>query len=119
MSFLSLYFSQKDSRLTVFLTKGKRVFRVLILSLVRSRNGYESGRLSYGQASNYRTRHRYYVTVLVFVCLYVRTYDISTPLQNSTVWPDCYRMDWCDCNRMDWREHSIGPFVHNILIGIK
>ena len=46
------------------------------------------------------------------ICVSVRTHNISTPLQNSTVWPDCNYMDWCDCNRRDWREHSIGPFVH-------
>ena len=46
-------------------------------------------------------------------------YDIITPLQNSTVLTDCYHMDWCDCNLMDWREHSIGPFVHNLMIDFK
>ena len=73
MSFLSLDRSHKNSRLTVFLTEGKRVFHVSILSLVRSGNGFASGRLSYGQASTYRPRTTYYVTVLVFVCLYVCT----------------------------------------------
>ena len=42
-----------------------------ILSLVRSGNGFASGRLSYGQASTYRPCPTYYVTVLVFVCPYV------------------------------------------------
>ena len=46
-------------------------------------------------------------------------YNISTPLQNSTVFLDCYRMDWCDCNRIDRREHSIGSFVHNLMIDFK
>ena len=72
VSFLSLDLSQNDSRLTVFITEGKRVFHVLILSLVRLGNGFASGRLSYGQASTYRPRPTYYVTVLVFVCPYVR-----------------------------------------------
>ena len=31
------------------------------------------GRLSYGQASTYRPCHTYYVTILIFVCPYVRT----------------------------------------------
>ena len=44
-----------------------------ILSLVRSGNGFASGRLSYGKASTYRPHPTYYVTVLVFVCLYVCT----------------------------------------------
>ena len=42
-----------------------------ILSLVRSGNGFASGRLSYVQASTYRPRTTYFLTVLVFVCLYV------------------------------------------------
>ena len=78
MSFLSLDCSQNDSRLNFFLTKGKRVFHVSILSLVLSGNGYASGRLSFGQASTPPPRHTYHVTVLVFVCPYIRTYDIST-----------------------------------------
>ena len=44
-----------------------------ILSLVRLGNCFAYGRLSYGQASMYRPRPTYYVTVLVFVCLYVYT----------------------------------------------
>ena len=66
-------FSQNDSRLTVFLNEGNRVFHVSILYLVRSGNGFASSRLSYGQASKYRPRPTYYITVLVFVCLYVCT----------------------------------------------
>ena len=73
VSFLSLDRSQNDVRLTVFITEGKRVFHVSILSLVRLVNGYASVRRSYGQASTYRPRHTYYITVLVFVCPYVRT----------------------------------------------
>ena len=71
VSFLSLDCSQKDLRLTVFLAKGKRVFHVSILSLVRLGNGYASGHLYYEQASRYCTRNTYYVTVVVFVCPYV------------------------------------------------
>ena len=70
---LSLDRSQNDSRLTVFLTEGKRVFHLSILYLVRSGNGLVSGRLSYGQASTYRPRPTYYVNVLVFVCPCIRT----------------------------------------------
>ena len=81
MSFLSLDHSQNESRLTVFLTEGKRVFHVSILSLVRSGNGFTSGRLSYGKDSTYRPHPTYYVTVLVFVCPYVRT-----TLANSKNW---------------------------------
>ena len=73
MSFLSLNRFQNDSRLTVFLTEGKRVFHMSILSLVRSGNGFSSGRLSYGQVSTYHPCPTYYVTVLVFVCMYVCT----------------------------------------------
>ena len=73
MSLLSLDRSQNDSRLTIFLTKGKRVFHVSILSLVRSGNGFVYGRLSYGQTSTYHPRSTYYVTVLVFVCPYICT----------------------------------------------
>ena len=73
VSFLSLDRSQNDSCLTVFLPEGKRVFHVLIVSLVRLGDGFASDRLSYGQASTYRPRPTYYLTVLVFVCLYVCT----------------------------------------------
>ena len=73
VSFLSLYCSQNDSCLNVFITEGKRIFHVLVLSLVRLGNGFASGRISYGQASTYRPRPTYYVTVLVFVCLYICT----------------------------------------------
>ena len=83
MSFLSLDRSQNDSCLTVFLTEGKRVFHISILYLVRLGNGYASGRLSYGQASAYRPRHMHYVTVLVFVCPYVRTTLESADSSNS------------------------------------
>ena len=73
MPFLSLDCSQNDSRLTVFITKGKRVFHLSIMSLVSLRNGYASGRLSYVQAFMYHPCHTHYVTVLVFVCPYVCT----------------------------------------------
>ena len=83
MSFLSLDCSQNDSRLTVFLTEGKRVFHVLILSLVRSGKGFASGRLFYGQASTYRPCPTYYATILVFLCPYVRmTVAITIPQIN-------------------------------------
>ena len=72
--------SQNNSRLTVFLTGVKRVFHLLILYLVRSENGFASGCISYGQASTYRPRPTYYVTGLVFVCLYVCTTLASMPL---------------------------------------
>ena len=91
VSFLYLDCSQNDSRLTVFLTEDKRVFHVSILYLVCSGNGLVCGRLSYGQASKYRTRPTYYVTVLVFVCLYVCT-TLSHPYRTvrvyliATVW---------------------------------
>ena len=85
MSFLSLDRSQNDSCLTVFLTKGKRVFHMSILSLVRSGNGFASGRLSYGQACTYRPRPTYYVTILVFVCLYVCT--TLSSISSSRVFP--------------------------------
>ena len=68
-SFLSLDFSKNDSRLTFFLTEGKRVFHESILSLVCSGNGFASGRLSYGQAPTYCPR-----PTLLFWYLCVRTY---------------------------------------------
>ena len=61
------------SRLTVFLTEGKIVFHVSMLSLVCLVNGYTYGLYSYGQASKYLPFHTYYVTFLVFVCLCVCT----------------------------------------------
>ena len=73
MLFLSLDCSRNDSRLAVFLTEGKRVLHVLILYLVRSGNGFASDRIPYGQASTYRPHPTYYVTVLVFMFLYVCT----------------------------------------------
>ena len=73
VSFLSLDRYQNDLRLTVFLTEGKRVFHMSIISFVLSVNGFASGRLSYGQAFKFHPRPTYYVTVLVFVCLYVCT----------------------------------------------
>ena len=70
--FLYLDRSQNNSRLTVFLTEGKRVFHVSVLSLVHSGNGFASGRFSYEHNSTYRPCTTYYVTVLVFcVCTYV------------------------------------------------
>ena len=63
--FLSLDGSQNDLRLTVSLTKGKRVFYVLILCLVCSGNGFVYGFLSYKQASTYRPCPTYYVTLSV------------------------------------------------------
>ena len=83
--FLSLDGSQNNSRLTVFLTKGKRVFHVLIFSLVRSGNSFASGGLSYGQAFTFHPRPTYYVTVLVFVCLYVCT-TLTQPCRTVRFW---------------------------------
>ena len=91
ISFLSLDRSQNNSRLTVFLTEGKRVFHVSILSLVRSGNGFASGLLSYGQDFTFHPCPTYYVTVLVFVCLYVCT-TLAHPCRTvrfcliATVW---------------------------------
>ena len=98
MQFLSLDLSQNDSRLTVFLTKGKRVFHMSILSLVHSGNGLASGRLSYGQASTYRPHPTYYVNVLVFVCPYVHmklepTYNFQTHPRTS------FRINECRSNQ--------------------
>ena len=47
VALLSLDRSQNDLRLTLFLTEGKRVFHVSILSLVCLGNGYAPDRLSY------------------------------------------------------------------------
>ena len=102
MSFLSLDCSQNDSRMTVFITKGERVFQVSIFSVVRSGNGYASGRFYYWQDSTYRPRHTYYVTGLIFVCLYVRT-TLAHPCrtvrfallqQYGLVWLQPYGLAW-------------------------
>ena len=85
MSFLSLDRSHNDSCLTVFLTEVKRVFHMLILSLVRSGNGFASVRLSYGQAFTYHPRPTYSITVLVFVCLYVCT-TLTHPFRTVRFW---------------------------------
>ena len=91
MLFLSLDRSHNNSRLTVFLTEGKRVFHMPILSLLRSGNGFASGRLSYGQASTYRPRPTYYITVLLFVCLYVcTTLAVPNILPTNAPHPLCY-----------------------------
>ena len=66
-------FLRTHLRLTVFLTKGKRVFYVLILFLVCSGNGYRSERISYIQTSTCIPHNTYYITVVVFVCSYVCT----------------------------------------------
>ena len=93
MSFLSLDCSQNHSSLTVFISEGKRVFHVSILSLVRSGNGYASGWMSYGQASIYRPRHTYYITVLFFVCTYVRMTLAGSMGSNSCEVPQVSH--WC------------------------
>ena len=72
VSFLSLDCSQSDLSLTVFLTKGNRVFHVLILSLIVSGDGYASGRLSYGQASTYPLS--YVLRYCFCICVSVRMY---------------------------------------------
>ena len=77
VAFLSLDRYQNDSRLNIFLTKGKRVFHMSILSLMRSENSFASSCLFYGQASTYRPPS--YVLHYCFgICLSVCTYDIST-----------------------------------------
>ena len=101
VSFLSLDCSQNDMRLTVFLTEGKKVFHVSILSLVRSGNGFASDRISYKHASTYRPRPTYYITVLLFVCLYVCT-TLSHPCRKvfffliATVCIDVTATVWID-----------------------
>ena len=75
------------SRLTVFLTKGKRVFHVSILYLFCSANSYASRRLSCEQASIYCPCHTYYITLLVFVCLYVHTSLATTSPRLSCLYP--------------------------------
>ena len=72
-------------RLTVFLTEGKRVFHVSNLSLDFSGNEYASDRISYRQTSTYRPHHMQYVTVVVFVCPYVRTVLEWDHLWNSYI----------------------------------
>ena len=72
---------------------------MLILSLVRSGNGFASGRLSYGQASMYHPRPTYYVTVLVFVCLYVcTTLSVDRNLAEAVV-SGCTRFIIASCIR--------------------
>ena len=73
VSFLSVVFLITYPCLTIFLTKGKGVFHVLILYLARSGNGYTSDRISYIQTSTCRPCHTFHVTVVVFVCMYVCT----------------------------------------------
>ena len=57
----------------IFLTEGKKVFHVSILSLVHLGNRYASYRISCAQAFTYRPFLTYYVTFVVFVCPYIRT----------------------------------------------
>ena len=84
MSLLSLDRSQNDSRLIVFLTKGKIVFHMSILSLVCSENGFASGRLSYEQDSTYRPRPTYYVYCFG-ICVSVRMYGIIIVFMIQTI----------------------------------
>ena len=58
--------------LTIFLTKGMRIFSVLIMSLASLWIGYASDHMFYRHTFTCRPRHRHYVTVLMFVCLSVR-----------------------------------------------
>ena len=66
---------------------------------MRSGNGYASGRIFYGHASTYRPRHTYYVTVLVFVCMYIRT-ALAHPCRTvrfcliATVWTGMTATVW-------------------------
>ena len=71
------------SSLTILITEGNRVFHVSILYLVSLGSIYVSGHISYGQASTYHPRHTYYITVVVFVCLYVRTTLAETAQDNN------------------------------------
>ena len=59
--------------MTVFLTKGKKVFHVPILYLACLGGGYTSDRISYGRAYTCRPCHAYYVTAVEFVFPYVHT----------------------------------------------
>ena len=79
-----------------------------ILYLVHYGNGYVSGLLSYEEASTYFPTPLYVLRYYFRIFVSVRTYDISTPLQSSTVWIDWYRM-YC-------RENSIVLFVHDYII---
>ena len=105
VSFLSLDSSQNDLCLTAFLTEGKRVFHVLIFSLERLGNGFVSGRLSYKQASTYRPRPTYYVTVLVFVCLYERTTLASIFSSENISHPSIMPYIWGTCESFIWKFH--------------
>ena len=87
-----------------------------ILSLVYLGNGYASGIFLTDRLPRTAPVIR---TTLLFWYLCFRTYEISTPFQNSTVLRYCNRMHWCDCNRMDFHENSIGPFVHDRMIDFK
>ena len=58
--------------LTVIITTDKRVFHLFILSLLFSENVYVYDRIYYRQTSTFRPRHMVYVTVVGFVCAYVR-----------------------------------------------
>ena len=84
-------------RMNVFLTEGKRVFHMSILSLVFSGNGYAYGRLSYGQASTYCPCHTYCVAVLVFVRPYVRTALAGDPTEAL--------------HGFQWNKQEINPLV--------
>ena len=106
--FLYLDCSQNDSCLTIFLTKGKRVFYVLILYLVSLGNGYASGHISYGHDSTHRPRHTYYVTVLLFVCPYVRTTLVVVLCQHMPDPPCKYRVA---CNMVLY--HIFG-YLHKV-----
>ena len=80
-----------STRLTVVLTKGNRVFHVLIMYLAHLGNIYMSDCLSYRQIFTRRRCHMVYVTVVVFVFLYVNM-TLSHPCKtvrfgmNATVW---------------------------------
>ena len=69
--------------MTVFLTEGNRVFYVSILSLDCLVSGYTYGRFYYKQASMCHPCHKYYITVMVFVCSYIRT---TLAHSCTTVW---------------------------------
>ena len=72
--------------------------------------------LSFLQRVSHVLSQLYVLRYCFGICVYVRTFDIITPLQNSTILCDYNHMYWRDYNHMDGREHSIGPFVRDHMI---
>ena len=71
-------FQRISTRLNIFIMKRKRFFHALILSVAYLENVYASKRLSYRHNFTCRPCHTFYVIVVVFMSLYVHTYNIST-----------------------------------------